>query len=476
MQNSKLIELLRSLPKRKLGRFHDFICSPYYNKNTDIISFFYYLEKYSPSFDHKNLDKEIVLKKVKTSKPLDEKSLAYLMNNLLNLLEQFLVAEELGNDTFQSQFYLLQDYHDLGLQKHYKSALDKSKNLIAGIAQRDAKYYSNRFALSRLEYKNSNLFHKQYDEKLQIAADDLDIYYLLEKLRYCCEMQNQENFLNVKYELKLGSHLVDWANEHGYAAIPSISVYLNILSLIKEDQNYELFLSVKKLINKHEKLFEHGELLKLYHSILNYCTRQINRYNDDKYLSEYLEINKLLLEKDMLFDHDVLSPWKYANLVNVGLKTGQVDWTKSFIETYKNKLPEEYAENMYAYNLSLFHYYQKDYDKAQTMAFQTESKDVLLNILNRSLLVKIYFETGQTELLLYYLEANRLFLLRNKLIKPNLKKQMQRFIDFTKKLAKIEKHEPEKLKSLKAALPEASEVMHRDWLSDQIEEKMKKTR
>ena len=36
MQNSKLVELLKSLSKRKLSRFHDFIRSPYFNKNTDI--------------------------------------------------------------------------------------------------------------------------------------------------------------------------------------------------------------------------------------------------------------------------------------------------------------------------------------------------------------------------------------------------------------------------------------------------------
>lgn len=472
MQSSKLVELLRCLPKRKLSRFHEFLCSPYFNKNTDIISFFEYLDKHSPAFDHKNLNKELVLKKLKTNKTLDEKSLAYLMNNLLNLLEQFLIVEKLNSDQIKSQFYLLQEYYNSGLQKHYKSALDKSKNLIAEISQKDAKFYSEQFALSRLEYENSNVFRNLYSEKLQKAADDLDIYYLVEKLRYCCEMQDRENILNVNYEQKLGSQLFDWANEHGYAEIPTISVYLNFLLLIQQDQNYQHFVKVKELIKQNAALFDKGELLQLYTRVLNYCTRQINRYNDEQYLIEYLEINKVLLEQDLLFDNGVLSPWRYSNLVNAGLKTKQVEWTKSFIETYKNKLPEEYADTMYAYNLGLFYYYQKNYSEAQSLVFSLDSKDILLNILNRSLLIKIYYETNQIELLLFYLEANRIFLLRNNLIDQKLKKQMQRFIDFTKKLAKIEDHESEKLEPLKSSLPQASEIMHRDWVLEQIDHKI----
>lgn len=472
MQNSKLIELLRSLSKRKLSRFHDFIRSPYFNKNTDIISFFEFLKKYSPSFSHKNLHKKTVISKVKTSKKLNERSLAYLMNNLLNLLEEFLSVEELSHDPVKSHFYLLQNFHQLQLQKHYKSTLEKSKKLIAENKRRDVKFYFDMFALSKIEYENSDAFRHLYNKELQKAADDLDVYYLVEKLRYCCEMQDRENVLNVKYELKLGNHLVDWVNEHGYAEIPTISIYLNILLLIQEDKNYDHFLKVKKLIKEHADLFDEGELFQLYNSVLNFCTRQINRYNDEQYLFEYLEINKLLLEKDMLFDGKVLSPWRYANLVNVGLKTKQIEWTKSFIEQYKNKLPVDYIENMYAYNLGLLHYYQKNYSEAQSMAFQMEPKDVLLNILNRSLLIKVYYETDQVELLLFYLEANRIFLLRNKLIDPKLKKQMQRFVDFTKKLVKIESHESEKLPPLKNNLPQASEVMHRDWLLEQIDHKI----
>ncbi len=472
MQNSKLIELLRSLPKRKLSRFQDFIRSPYFNKNTDIISFYEFLEKYSPSYTHKSLDKKNVISKVKTNKALNEKSLAYLMNNLLNLIEQFLSIENLKEDELQTQQYLIQSYQEYHLANNAHKILEKAKKQLVLSPFQNADYFFNSYQLAKTAYEQTSRNRRDFNEELQIAANELDIYFLVDKLRYCCEMLNLENIVNVKYDLQLGSEIINFLHDHPLVKTPAVSVYFNILIMLRGGVDKEHFQKVKLLLSQHRNIFSPEELKNLYTSILNYCTRQINRYNDQQYLLEYLEINKVLLENKMLFDKGILSPWRYSNLVNVGLKTKQIEWTKSFIENYKDKLPEDYAENMYSYCLGLFYYYQKEYSKAQTLAFLTESKDILLNILNRSLLIKIYFETEQIELLLFYLEANRVFLLRNKLIDPKLKKQMQRFLDFTKKLAKIEAYEFDKLQPLKDSLPPATEVMHRDWVLEQIDHKI----
>ncbi len=474
MQNSKLIELLKSLSKRKLSHFHDFIRSPYFNKNTDINLFFEYLEKYSPAFTHKNLDKKTAISKLNTSKKLNERSLAYLMNNLLNLLEKFLSIEKLMGDEFQTQQYLIQSFKQHHLLNNVRNALKKANKHLEKNPYKNADYYFKSYQISKNAYEQTSSNKRAFNEELQIAGNDLDVYFLVEKLRYCSEMLNLEKIINVKYDLQLGEEIIVFLNNHPLAEIPAISIYLNFLKMLKEETEVKHFKKVKQLLYDHVNVFSSEELKHLYTGILNYCTRKINRYNDEQYWLEYFEINKVLLKKELLYENGQLSPWRYTNIVHVGLKTNQPEWTKSFIEQYKNKLPEEYIENMYAYNLSLFYYYQKDYSKAQTLAFQTDSKDILLNILNRSLLIKIYFETEQVELLLFYLEANRIFLLRNKLIDPKLKKQMQRFIDFTKKLTKIESHEGEKLAPLKSSLPPATEVMHRDWLLEQINKKILK--
>lgn len=48
MHDSKLIQLLKTLEARQLSRLEIYLDSPYFNKNTDILSFFQYLRRFAP--------------------------------------------------------------------------------------------------------------------------------------------------------------------------------------------------------------------------------------------------------------------------------------------------------------------------------------------------------------------------------------------------------------------------------------------
>jgi hypothetical protein len=474
MHNSKLIRLLRNLSKKELNRFGEFVHSPYFNKNTEFISFYDYILPFGPNFSHKRLSKEQVLKSFKKKHQISEQSITYWMNGLIQLLEQFLSIEKLQEDELQRQHYLIQSYQNHQLEKSASSVLKKAKTQLANHHLQNADFFYQSFQLSKAAYELESSNRQSFNEELQVVSNSLDVYYLAEKLRYCCEMINFENILNVKYDLQLGNQILTFLDDNPLAEVPVIAVYLNIFKMLQNAEKDEHYNKVKKLLIQYEDIFTAKEIKSFYINVLNYCTRRINQFNDEKYWIEYLDINKTLLEKGLLFEKGQLSPWRYTNLVNVGLKTNQIDWTTSFIEEYKEKLPTEYKESMFAYNSGLMQYYLKAYDQAQQLIFNIETKDVLLNVLNRSLLVKIYYESNQTELLLFSLEANRIFLLRNKLIDPKLKTQMKRFIDFTKKLVKIDITDADKLLPLKEKLPNASEVMHRDWLLEQMDLKIAK--
>ena len=474
MYKSKLIRLLQKLSKRELSRFADFVQSPYFNKSTEIISFYKYLLPFGPAFSHKKLKKEQVIAHFKKEEKFSDQTLVYRMNGLVQLLELFLSVEDFQKDDFQIQSHLIQSYQGHHMKKNALKILENAKKGLVNQPLQNAEFFYNSFLVFKTAYEQTSSGKQAFTEELQEVSNRLDVYYLVEKLRYCCKMLNLENILNVKYDLQLGDEILRFLEGHHLAKVPAIALYLNVLKMLRNKEDDDYFQKVRYLIDQYGALFSTAELKEFYTSILNYCTFRINRFNDGKYRTEYLDINKALLKKGLLFEKDELSPWRYTNLVNVGLKTKQVEWTRLFIEEYKEKLPEEYRESMYAYNSGLMNYYLKNYEQAQRLIFNIEIKDIPLNILNRSLLVKIYYESDQTELLLFSLEANRIFLLRNKLIDAKLKTQMKNFIDFTKKLAKIDVPEAHKLLPLKAQLPEASGVMHRDWLIEQMNKKIKK--
>ncbi len=473
MIQSKLIELLRKIPPGQLARFREFLCSPYFNKNEDNLLFFSYLEKHIPGFDEKKLDKKIVLEKLKVSRPLDEKGLTYLMSQQLGLLEKFLAVEQFLADDFGQQLMLMQQFNDLQLPKHYKAASGHAEKTTDKSPLRNAAFFQKALIFKSLQYEHSDPTLRTYDESLQAAADALDAYFLVEKLRLACKMANLENILNLNYRMPFIEQALEWSATDAFSQAPTIQVYRGLLLLLRNPEDTAGFAPLKNMLAQNEALFEAQERKELYTLLLNHCTRRINRFNDRAFLSEYLEINKLLLENGLIFERGSLQPWRYTNLVHIALRLGQTEWVRSFIHQFKGKLPEAHAENAFSYNLAQYHYHLGEHDRAQRELLRVDfSEDVLLNVGSRSLLIKIYCETGQAELLFSFLEATRLFLHRNHLLDPQMKRQMQKFVECTAKLARLEPFEKEKLKKLLEGLPPAAGIMHRDWIAGRIAGKL----
>ncbi len=469
MVQSKLIALLRKIPLGQLSRFREFLCSPYFNKNEDNLLFFNYLEKTLHEGDESRLSKEWVLKNLKLSRPVDEKLLAYLMNQQLGLLEKFLSVEQFMGDEFGQQLTLMQQFNDLQLPKHYKSAAAHAEKKLGNSPLRHAAFFQKRLIFKRLLYEHSDPALRSYDESLQSAADALDAYFLVEKLRLACKMTNLENILNINYRMPFIEQALEWSATDAFLQIHTIQIYRGLLLLLRNPKDTASFAPLKNMLAQNEGLFQEEERKQLYTLLLNHCTRRINRFNDKSFLLEYLEINQLLLENGLIFERGKLPPWRYTNIVHIALRLGQMEWARNFIHQYKVKLPEAYAENALCYNLALYHYHLGEHGQAQQELLRLDfAEDVLLNIGARSLLIKIYCETGESELLFSFLEATRLFLHRNNLIDPQMKRQMQKFIQYTTKLARLEAFEKEKLNRLLEGLPTASDIMHHDWIAERI--------
>lgn len=453
---------------KQLARFGDFLRSPYFNKNQDCILFFEYLQKYAPHFAHDNLTRPKMLQKLSIEKPLDEKSLAQLGNKLSALAEKFLVVEAFFDDPWEPHIRASEQYHVMNLPRHHKAALAQADSFFATSEQRNADYYLKKLLSENIALQHGDKHQLDYNEHLQLAVTALDIYYLSEKLRFACLILNFESVLNLRYDLVYFEDIMRWATAPVFAQIPPVRVFYGIALLLKYPDKPERFEEVRRLVEQLERAFPPDDLRQIYTLLLNYCTLRINRYNDEHFWVEYLEINKSLLKNGLLLEGLNLSPWRYTNLINIGLKVGQTEWVWAFMQDNRKRLPAEYTDNVFRYNLAQYHYHQKNYDAAQRTLAQVEFTNVVFNITARSLLIKIYCETDQTELLLTYLEATRIFLHRNRMLDAGRKRQMQKFVEITTKVAKAATFDTERLRTMLEHLPPAQEMMHRDWVAAQI--------
>lgn len=473
MHQSKLLELLRTFSPRQRSQFREFLESPYFNRAADAAAFYDYLAPYAPAFAHAALSKAAVRNQFKPGEPLTEKRLAYLMNQLHGLAEEFVAVEAFRTDPLKKALARIETYASAGLPRHLRAALEQAAGGLEQFPYRNADYYAENYRLTALHYWQSDQIQHQHNPDLQHASDALDTFFLVEKLRYCLTMAHTENTLNLKYEWGLGAQLIDWENTDPATLNPTQQVYLTGILLARHPDDTAWYHRQKALLLEHDGRFNENERKLLYTGLLNYCSQRINRYNDQTFFAEYFELNKTLLERGLLFEDGQLSPLRYLNLVNSGLQTAQTEWTERFIRQYRDRLPAPYATDAYLMAMGRYHFHLGDYAPAQVALSQVNPLNPQMAVMARNLLARIYYETGETELLLAFLEAYRVYLLRQELLNPQMKQQARRFVDFTRRLAKIDRPEAHLLPKLRAELPPATEIYHRDWLLEQIERKMR---
>ncbi len=461
MYSGKLVELLRQMSSRQLNGFEEFLLSPYFNKNKDYVAYFQLLKSFAPEFSSSKLKKSALCK----AWNLSERDLAYRTSKLMQLLETYLAVADFLDHPLERQLRLMQAFAHIGLSKHYESTRRKAHRLLEALPYRDGLYFQYSYRIREIEKHYSEQYDRTYQKTLQLAANALDEAYLTEKLRYCLEMVNAAAVLDIKYDLKLGEEVIAWA-QNSYEAVPAIArLFLSALLMLKYPEEEAHFQQLRTLVATHETALPPMQLKNLYGYLLNFCTRRINLYRDKSYYGHFLEINEILLQKGMLLDEEgCLPPWRFNNLVTTGLRTGRLEWTRQFMHEYEKFLPEAFRENIFNFNLAHLLYFEKTYDKAQIILNQLNLNDLLLAVAAKNLLVKIYYETGQTELLLSFLEAYRIYMHRQDLAKPQLKQQVRNFIDATRKLAKISPFEKHKKQDLHQNLPPPSHVMEWEWL------------
>ncbi len=465
MQQSKLLELLRRLDKRQLARVSEAVQSPFFNKNEDIGRFFQYLLRFAPVFNQPELAKATVLTNLKIAKPLDERRLQYLMSDLVALVENVLALDRIENDEPARLILLAQALADAQLPDRARQTLARLADVIRKNPVWSSDRLSQGFAAAKLEFFLRDTTRSAFAPTLQVANDQLTEFFLAEKLRLLTAIANHEQMLNVRYRHDWEDALLDHiGHEHKH---PLLRLWWFAYRLTCDD-SMDDFQALKNLLMAEVSRLGKTDMSALTTIAFNFCTRRINRDADERFYGEYLDLYKLLIEHDLILENGEISPWMYKNIVTAGLKTGDLPWTRQFIESFRPHLPEDSAESMYAYNLGHLFYHEKKYDEAQQALARVEFRDPLLSVSARSMLVKIYVETGQDELLFAALEAARVWLLRNQAVTAGLRQQFQKFVEMTGKMARLLPKDQTGAKLLLDKLPPPTEVLHRDWLVAQL--------
>lgn len=422
------------------------------------------LSGYFPHFNSPDLTKHVVFDRLFKNQVYEDKKLRYAMTDMLRQAGNFLKFKALENDPRLGHQILGAELAKRGADKPYLAMYHED----AASGERDADYYYFRY---REDFDYLNLYHPRQKRNTQnpiaTAAKNLDTFFFARKLQLLCEIVNVKNVMAVEYDFILKDQIIEVLNKGAFADVPVITIYFRILMTLTEPDTVQHFNTLNDLLVENKNLFERNELRDMYQYLMNYCIKKINQGESD-YVMKLFEIYKTILGNKVLFTGDHLSQWDFKNIVVIGLRAGQTDWVKQFMDDNKSSLLPSETENSYIYNLAYYYFHIADYRKAISLLQQVEFTDLYYQLDMRAILLKCYFEMDDQETFFYHTSAFRMFLSRNKLISEYQRTIYRNMIQYTTRLVRATGDRP-KIELLQNEINEVKQIADLNWLRKKVE-------
>ena len=464
MKKSKLFDICQSLDEKEWKRFLQFLQSPYFNTQERLVPFAQHLAELArKAWPEEDIQRQKLWEACFPEEAYTYKGTAYLMSQLVQLLEQFIGLEQQQQHPYFAELLTLEGLAQRKLEKSFSYRLQRTKTAIEEDQRRDAAHIYNTYWLAQIEDDYFNLLNtRAVNPYLAVQDQALNDYFVLSKLRLYCTMLNQKRVLGA-------DHTTQWppAPPTEYPTDNElISIYQCLYALLEEAQpNAERFATYQHLLTRVKNAVPAMESINLYYFAINYCLQAINQ-GQQQYAEQLLAIYESGLESGDLLINNELSPWIYKNIIKLGLGLKRFSWVEHIIRRYTDHLPTRDRQDAFYFNLADLYYHQKKYDLAQEHLNKLEFSDVFYRHGAKIMLLKIFFEKNETEAFLSLAHSYKLLLIREGNLAEDLKVSYRNFVRITSKLYRTQ--DAGKLADLQTELRQTKRLNARRWLLHQL--------
>jgi tetratricopeptide (TPR) repeat protein len=293
-----------------------------------------------------------------------------------------------------------------------------------------------------------------------------DLALLSAKLRQACLALAHRSVYASAPQSGFTDIAIHYISSTGLIDKPAIGLYYYCYFMLKEPARESFFKAFKKLLFRYNDSFPLAETRELHLMGINYCIQQVNQ-GAESYFEDIMSLYQKGLAEGYLLENGVLSRFTYYNIVAAGLRTGQFEWTENFIHDYRGKLDKFYRESSFSFCLARLEYAQQHYDAALPLLQKANYQDPLLNLSAKTLLMKIYYETEELDLLSAHLDAMHNYIRRKRVIGYH-KTNYLNIIRFARKLMSVNPFDKQALEKLRQQIGQEEVLTERRWLSAQL--------
>ena len=292
-----------------------------------------------------------------------------------------MAINELENDTPQYNHFLNKALRQRGADKINEKIFSDAKKHIKSQPLRNAQYHFNAYRIRSEEFETLYRLKRSGDFELQEMANDFHFYSISEILRLASALASHQSIAKKEYHQPLLNTVIQVAEQH--LDIPAIAIYFYIFKVQSgEDTEGVYFQKLKNEIILNATIFSELELHDILSTAINFCIRRQNT-GELAYIKEALLLYQWGFSNQILLENGIMSPYNYKNAQLLAIKIEDFDWAEKFLNDFKTFLPEKERENIYKYNLAIFHFRKNDYKTAMMLLQQVNLKETLFTSIEK---------------------------------------------------------------------------------------------
>jgi uracil phosphoribosyltransferase len=161
----------------------------------------------------------------------------------------------------------------------------------------------------------------------------------------------------------------------------------------------------------------------------------------------------------------------YTTVTETALILSEFEWAQNFINSYKDKLPEDIRENTFNYANAMFEFAAGNFSTSLEILSKISYNDVYHKIKCKCLLAMLYYELGYNDQLLSHIDSFNHFIINDRFLNKERKKYYSNFIRYIKKIERIRQYNLfDNIEAQKQKITTDNTLYYKDWLLKKLDE------
>ncbi|MEM9824409.1 MAG: hypothetical protein AAF985_25205 [Bacteroidota bacterium] len=476
LSKEKLFVLLRSLTVKQLGRWQKLLHSPYFHQTQELQALFAYMKPFHPQYPTDVMSHEQLAQHFYADKKGSIKKIKNYKADMVQLLEEWLIQEQLKQDPTQRQYYLAKAYQDLPLPKYAQSTFQKAQKKAEAQVYRDLPFFLHQMQMTHLQY-----FHPdtgkflQNQELLNNLMDHLDQFYFLAKYKYALDMLEREEKFEEQYYITLWEEVQCFQKQQAKAKQwPLLILYQRLIELkAKKTIDASLFHQLQTLFFNQISLLRPEDQQAIFKYLINYTIKAINS-GEARFIPIQFALYQKGIPHHLLVLNQRITVITFYNVVSIAARLAEFDWIEQFIEEYQSFLPPTDRSDTIAICKAFVAFNQGFYEATLRLLLPVQLKNSALHLICIPLQVKslfmIYLQDHSYDSTIYSKlnSLTRRLQKRYSLSEQN-KVGYKKYIDQLRRLLRAHQSPRtsiQKIEQIRDSIEQSQQIIHQKWLID----------